>query len=159
MGVIVFACGDPLRGDDGAAHAALAALPPRVRERADLREVAELSVEDLLALGPDDRVVVVDTVIGVEAGTLVRLDLDELPAIAAQVQPHSTHELPLDQVVGMALLLGGRAVGTFLGIGGRDFGIGQPLSEPVWWSLPALSLAIDDEIERMGAAVPSMAAW
>jgi hydrogenase maturation protease len=157
MRVVVFGCGDPVRGDDGAARAALAGLPPSAGRRATLREVTELGVDDLLALEPDTRLIVVDAVVGAEPGSLVRVDLEDLPRLAAQVRPRSTHELPLDQVVGMAQVLGDTVRGTFLGIGGTDFGIGQPLSQPVWSGLPALSLAIADEIEGLGARVPALA--
>lgn len=88
-------------------------LPPRARLAVRLHEVGELSVEDLLALTPGSVAIVVDTVVGIPSGRLVCFDLLDLPLRAAGVQPRSTHQLPLDQVVGMALLLGAGVRGSF----------------------------------------------
>ena len=115
----------------------------------NLTNGADLAVEDLLALSPGSAAIVVDAVVGVEPGRLVSFDLAELPAQASRLRPHSTHQLPLDQVVGMAELLGAVVRGTFVGVGGLDFGYGQPLSEPVRHALPSLRAALTAEIERL----------
>lgn len=146
----LFVCGEPLRGDDAAARTAVLGLPPRARLAVQLREVGELSVEDLLALTPGSAAIVVDTVVGVPAGRLVSFDLSDLPLRAVGIRPRSTHQLPLDQVVGMALLLGAGVRGSFIGVGGVDFGFGRPLSDPVRRALPDLRAALAAEIELFG---------
>lgn len=147
--VVVFACGDSLRGDDGAAHAAVRALPPRSRALAEIHEVGGLAVDQLLAVDAESQVIVVDAVAGVAPGSLVRFDLDALPAEAAHLTPRSTHELPLDQAVGMAQLLGRRVNGTFLGIGGLQYALGSGLSAPVSLGIARLRAALTAEIERL----------
>ena len=151
--VTVFVCGQPLRGDDGAARAAVMELPPQARLAARIREVGELSVEDLLTLAPGSAAIVVDAVSGVEPGRLVSFELTELRTHAPGLAPRSTHQLPLDQVVGLAELLGADVRGTFIGVGGLDFGFGRPLSEPVRHALPSLRAALAAEIERLGGRV------
>ena len=93
--------------------------------------------------------IVVDAVVGIPAGQLVCLDLDALPSEAAHLAPRSTHELPLDQVVGMAKLLGRRLEGTFLGIGGSQYELGSDTSAAVNRGLPGLRAALASEIERL----------
>ena len=148
--VTLFVCGEALRGDDGAASAAVSELPPQARLAVHVREVGALAVEDLLALSPGSAAIVVDAVVGVEPGRLVSFDLADLAAQAPGLRPRSTHQLPLDQVVGMAELLGAVVRGTFVGVGGLDFGYGRPLSEPVRHALPGLRAALTAEIERLG---------
>lgn len=149
-GVTLFVCGQPLRGDDGAARAAAMELPPQARLAARIRDVGELSVEDLLALAPGSAAIIVDAVSGVEPGRLVSFDLTDLGSHAPGLAPRSSHQLPLDQVVGMAELLGAEIRGTFIGVGGMDFGYGRPLSEPVRRALPSMRAALAAEIERLG---------
>lgn len=149
-GVTLFVCGESLRGDDGAARAAVLRLPPQARLAVQLREVGELSVEDLLALAPGSAAIVVDAVVGVQPGRLVSFDLSDLPLRASGLRPRSTHQLPLDQVVGMAVLLGAEVRGSFIGVGGVDFGFGRPLSDPVRRALPGLRAALVAEIELLG---------
>ena len=71
--VEVFICGSPDRGDDGAAmtacEAVVSELPPDVRVRA----VGQLDVDDLLAVPPQARVVIVDVATGIEPGTILEL--------------------------------------------------------------------------------------
>jgi hydrogenase maturation protease len=147
--VVVFACGDSLRGDDGAAREAVRALPPRSRALAEIHEVGGLTVEQLLAVEPERHIIVVDAVVGVAPGSLVRFDLDTLPSQAAHVAPRSTHELPLDHAVGVAQLLGHRVKGTFLGIGGQQYALGSGLSAPVSLGIAGLRAALTAEIERL----------
>jgi hydrogenase maturation protease len=149
--ITIFACGEQLRGDDGAAAIATAVLPPCARGLAEVRRVHALEVEHLLELPPDQRVIVVDAVTGVPAGMLVCLELTELSQNVAVTRPHSSHQFPLDHMIRMAYLLGRPVHGTFLGIGGKDFELGDPLSEPVRHALPALRAAIAEEVERLAA--------
>ncbi len=80
--IIVLACGDELRGDDGVALAAVGALPPEVLARAEVRMVGAVAVEDLVALPAGSRVVIVDAVAGPVPGQLVEFELAALPGRA-----------------------------------------------------------------------------
>jgi len=76
--IIVLACGDELRGDDGVAVAAVGALPPAILARAEVRIVGAVAVEDLVALPVGSRVVIVDAVAGPAPGQLVEFELAAL---------------------------------------------------------------------------------
>jgi hydrogenase maturation protease len=153
--VVVFACGESLRGDDAAAHVAVAALPLAGRAYAEIRRIGQLEPEDLISLPSGTPVIVVDTVTGVEPGRLVEFDLSDIGACAAAVRPRSTHQLPLDQVVGMADVLGHPVTGAFLGVGGDSFEPGEPLSDHVQKALPALRAAIAEEVQQLGSRRPA----
>jgi hydrogenase maturation protease len=154
--VVVFACGEPLRGDDAAASRAVAAIPLRSRLAADIRLVTTLAPEDLTGLEDDAAVLIVDAVSGVEPGTVVDIDLDDLPELVAVVSVRSTHQLALDLVVGLARVLGWDGPGAFIGIGGACFDTGSPLSEVVERAMPAVREAIESRIALWaeGTAVP-----
>jgi len=70
--------------------------------------------------------------------------------------PRSSHELPVDQVLGIAETLrpGGLPDGTFVGIGGRRFGYGRPRSRSVRLNRAAFQAAIAAELSRL-THVPS----
>ncbi len=144
--VVVFACGEPLRGDDASGPASVAALSRAASGLADVRTRRSLAAEDLLELPPDGVVVVVDAVIGPPAGTIVRERLSDLDRVAVSWAPISGHQLPLAQTISLARLLGWRGTGTFLGIGAASFELGEELSEPVAAALPALTAAIEQEV-------------
>jgi hydrogenase maturation protease len=146
--VVVFACGESLRGDDGAAHAAVDAVPQRAIRDVSVRHVAALGPEDLASLSHDATSIIVDAVVGVPPGEIVKLDLVDLP-LAPAVHPTSSHQLPLDMIVGLAKLMGWRPRGVFLGVGGSDFAHGGALSPAVRRIVPALGDAIATEIERI----------
>jgi len=150
--VTVFACGEPLRGDDGLASAALASLPGSIGALVDVRRVAALRPEDLVALPAGQRVVIVDAVVGREPGELTRLDLDALADRALPKPPGSSHQLPLPMVVALAEAIGSRHEGVFLGLGGACFELGAPLSEPVQRGLEPLRAAICEEVQRLAGA-------
>ena len=76
--IIVLACGDELRGDDGVALVVVGALPPEVLARAEVRIVGAVAVEELVALPTGSRVVIVDAVAGLAPGQLVELELAAL---------------------------------------------------------------------------------
>jgi hydrogenase maturation protease len=141
----ILACGDPMRGDDGAAIAALdrldrvpGALPPDVV----IRRVGELEPDDLVAATARGSCIVLDAVVGVEPGALVELPVDALGSADAPA-PASSHALPLDVVVGVAEVLGADlGAATFLGIGGEDFELGHDLSDAVRDHLDAFASRI-----------------
>jgi hydrogenase maturation protease len=149
--VTVFLCGEPLRGDDGVAVLAGRGLPPETREAASVREVRGLSPSDLVELPSGSACIVVDAVRGVPAGRLVMRSLDGLdPAtLPAAV---SSHQVPLPDVLGIAARLGWVADGTFLGVGGERFGLGDNPSEAVVAAAPRLRAAIVLEVARLAVA-------
>lgn len=147
--VVVFACGEPLRGDDGAGPAAVDRLSAETRVVADVRPCRSLSAEDLLALSPEVAVVVVDAVTGPPAGTIVERRLADLERIALSWQPVSGHQLPLATTVLLARALGWTGQGTFVGIGAHSFELGEGLSQPVAAALPALTAAIEHEVSAL----------
>ncbi len=151
--VRVIVCGNEDRGDDGvcavAASELLPALPPGLRSRLDIRRSTELRVEDLVDLSPDATCLIVDAVAGVEPGRVVRLPLRELGERPG-FTPRSSHQLPIHLVVGLAGILRERPVdGTFVGLGGRDFGPGLPLSPVARAAVPALGEAMKRELREL----------
>lgn len=147
--VVVLACGEPMRGDDGSGPAAAIRLSPGIRAAADVRTCRSLAAEDLLGLAADEAVVVVDAVTGPPPGTIVREPLADLDQVALPWAALSGHQLPLATTVALARVLGWQASGTFLGIGGASFGLGEGLSDPVGAALPALIAAIEDEVSAL----------
>jgi hypothetical protein len=113
-----------------------------------------LDVTDLLAIGPGESCVVVDTVVGVEAGRIVTMSLDDLARRPAGVAPRSSHALSVDEALLIAEAVRGTLPrGTFVGIGGKWFGYGERFSRAVKAGLPAFGDAIRRSIEEL-LAVP-----
>jgi hydrogenase maturation protease len=141
--IVVFACGDPLRGDDSVAPLAVRELPPDVLARADVKLVGALEPEYLRDLPAGVRAVIVDAVVGPAPGEIVTMDLAEMSGRAAAVVTLSSHQLPLDKVVAIAQLLRDEPVeGRFVGVGIESVSIGGELSEAVTAALPALRDAV-----------------
>jgi hydrogenase maturation protease len=153
---VLLACGEPERGDDGAALAAVAALPPLVAGRVAIVRCGQLEVDHLLAV-PDGAVcVVVDAAVGVAAGEVVVIPLADLADRAGRGAPRSSHALPPDQVVSLAAALRGRPPdGVFVGIGGRAFGLGAGLSPEVAAGMPAFVERLVDVILRLRGGRPA----
>ena len=156
--VRVLVCGNAERGDDAVAPAAMAALGPtlarEIADRIEVRPVGELRVEDLVDLPPGVRCLVVDAVAGIAPGEVVRLPLDALGA-GPGFTPRSSHQLPIDLVVGLAGVLRDRPVeGTFIGLAGRSFGYGTPISSVVRAALPPFVAAIECELRALAFGAP-----
>ena len=151
-------CGNADRGDDGialtAAATLLPALSPELCSKLQVRRCPELRTEDLLDLPEGMQALIVDAVIGLPPGEIVRVPLAELAA-RSTFTPRSSHQLPIDLVVGLAGVMRKRPVpGMFLGLSGHRFGYGTPLSRATRSALPAFRAAIESELERMvGVAV------
>jgi hydrogenase maturation protease len=160
--VRIIVCGNADRGDDGAALAAIAhllpTLPHEVLAKVEIRRCQELHVEDLVDLPPGVVCLVLDAVAGVEPGQVVRLPLNDLlqrPAFT----PRSSHELPIDLVVGLAEIVRETPVaGTFVGLAGHGFDYGAPLSRVVRAAIPAYGEAIADELGRLAGIDPGVQA-
>jgi hydrogenase maturation protease len=154
--IVVFACGDELRGDDGVAPVAVRALPAAIAAGVDVRVLGAVAVEDLVALPPGTKVVIVDAVVGPPPGQVVELDLAALPAgatdpAAPALVTTSSHQLPLGEVLALATLLRDAPVdGRFVGIGIRSVAFGGELSGPVADALPALTDAVSRAILAIG---------
>jgi hydrogenase maturation protease len=158
--VPVFVCGEPTRGDDAAAFAAVELLPPVTRGHAHVVEAGQLDVLFLLDLPADRPCVVVDAVAGLAPGEVwvrpLAALVDRARALdrsGRAVEPRSSHELPLEQVLALAATLRDRPpAGTFVGIGGVRWDPGAPLSEAVAAALPAFADAIAAAIQAVRTA-------
>jgi hydrogenase maturation protease len=150
--VVVFACGEMERGDDAAALRAVNLLRDAGDERMEVRPIGALEPEHLLELG-DRPCVVADCVAGIAPGDVVVRSLEGLLPGAgppgrssgggAVPVARSTHLLPIGDVLALAeIVRPGLPRGTFVGIGGADFGLGRPLSPDVERALPAFAEAI-----------------
>jgi hydrogenase maturation protease len=149
--IVVFACGDELRGDDGVAPLAVRALPPRVVAGIDVRVLGAVAVEDLVALQPGTRVIIVDAVVGPPPGQVVELGLAELTSNSVTVVATSTHQLPLGEVLALAALLRDVPIeGRFVGVGIGSVAFGRDLSGAVTAALPVLADAVARAILAVG---------
>lgn len=157
--VRLLVCGNADRGDDGAALSAVATmlptLPAALLERIEVRRCGSLRVEDLIEVPAGEVAVIVDAAVGVPPGHVVELAIREIAPADGGPAPRSAHELPIDQVLALAATLrpGGLPIGTFVGLGGRRFGYGRPLSRSVRLAMPGFQKAIADELARL-AHVP-----
>lgn len=148
-------CGNADRGDDGVALAAAATmlpeLPPDLAPKLEVRRSPELRTEDLIDLPEGVRVLIIDAVVGLPPGDIVRMPLGELVAHPA-FTPRSSHQLPIDLVVGLAGVIRRAPIpGVFVGLAGHRFGYGTPLSKSARNALPAFRAAIVDELVRLTA--------
>jgi hydrogenase maturation protease len=151
--VRLIVCGNADRGDDGVALATVATLlptlPTTILSALEVRRCQALAAEDLVDLGPGVACCIVDAVVGVEPGQLVHIPLEELTERPA-FTPRSSHQLPIDLVIGLASILRGEPVtGSFVGVAGHGFGYGTPLTKVVRAAMPAFRDAIATELERL----------
>lgn len=155
--VRLLVCGNADRGDDGAAVAAVAHFLPRledaIRHRIEVRRCAQLDASDLIDVPDGEACIVMDTVVGVDAGTIVTMPLEALANDGHGVSPRSSHALPIDQVLGIAAAVrGALPSGVFVGIGGRRFGFGARRSRAVTQSMRAFECATEGEVRRLASA-------
>jgi len=134
--VWLLACGNSDRRDDGAALLATRGL--------SASQCGQLDIDDLLGAPAGVPIVICDAATGVAPGFVVTKTFDELLANPRGPSPHSSHALPIDQVIGVARALSGKPIdGVFVGIGGADFGFGCGLSPAVEAALPQFRAAIE----------------
>jgi hydrogenase maturation protease len=155
--VRLLVCGNADRGDDGAALAAVAHFLPRledaIRHRLEVRRCAELDATDLANVPDHQTCIVVDTVVGVDAGTVVTMPLSELAESSHGIAARSSRALPISQVLSLAAGIRGRLPdGTFIGIGGRRFGFGGRRSRAVTSGMRAFERATEGEVRRLASA-------
>jgi hydrogenase maturation protease len=153
--VRLLVCGNADRGDDGAALSAIAtllpSLPSAMLERLEVRRCGHLRVEDLTDVPAGEVTVVVDAAMGIPPGHVVTVPIGQILCEDGSPTPRSSHELPIDQVLNLAQVLrpGGLPDGVFVGIGGRRFGYGRPLSRSVRLNMAAFQSAIAAELARL----------
>lgn len=156
----ILVCGTGDRGDDGAALAAIAHvlpdLPEHLRSRVEVRRCPQLDVSDLTDVRDSERCLVVDTVVGVEPGSVVTMTLTELAGRSDGLAPRSSHALSMEDTLLIAeVVCGSMPKGAFVGIGGKWFGFGERFSRVVKGELPAFAAAIRSAIEELlGEAAP-----
>jgi hydrogenase maturation protease len=149
--VRVLLCGEPLRGDDGAAIRAGGLLPVEVKALAEVLPLVQLTVEALLDIPNDMSVVIADAAVGVPPGRTVVLPL-ELVAQPGGAAPASSHSMPPPQVLALAgEMRGSLPRGVFVGVGGADFGFGERLS-------PAVEEGMGAFVEALVTAIRTLAA-
>jgi hydrogenase maturation protease len=151
-------CGNVDRRDDGAAIWAVAAYLDEFGDdcRVEVRRCGQLDIEDLLDAAGQP-LVIVDAAIGASPGTVVTIPLDSLLEQTSCPTPHSSHALPIGQVLGVARELANAPIdGVFVGVGGVDFGFGRSLSTEVRATLRDFSAAIASAInDQVGQPVYS----
>lgn len=155
----ILVCGSADRGDDGAALNAVAHVLPRLdqrlRQQLEIRRCVQLDAADLIAITDGEACLVLDTVVGVEPGEVVELELDDL-ADRGSVSPRSSHALPIDQTLGIARVCRGALPrGRFVGIGGKWFGFGQTRSRALRAGMAGFERAIESAIVALAAPVPA----
>jgi hydrogenase maturation protease len=153
--VRLLVCGNADRGDDGAALSAVATLLPKLSPALlamlEVRRCGELRVADLCDVRSGEIAIVVDAAIGVPPGHVVTVPIEQILADPDSPAPRSSHEQPIDEVLGLARLerAGGLPEGSFVGIGGRRFGYGRPLSRSVRLNMTSFQAAILAELCRV----------
>jgi hydrogenase maturation protease len=147
----VLVLGDAMRGDDGAALLAAEHLERRTTLH-NIRRVGMLGPEDLVEALANGPCLVLDAVRGIEPGEVVELPLERV-ASAGGPQPASSHALPAGTIIGLAEALGARLqAGTFLGIGGERFELGDAISPAVRRGLAGYERAIARRLGTIGGA-------
>jgi hydrogenase maturation protease len=112
--------------------------------------VGALEPELLISLPAGARVVIVDAVVGPQAGSIVELDLATLRSRAVRLTTTSTHQLPLDGVVALADALRDHPLdGVFVGVGIGSVVIGSGPGPMVMAALPALRDAVARAVETL----------
>lgn len=155
----IVVCGNADGGDDGVALSAAATLLPTLSARMgatlEVRRRPELRVEDLVDLRSDERCLIIDAVSGIDPGEIVVVPLQDLRA-RPEFSPRSTHELPIELVLALAGIIREQTIeGAFVGLGGRRFGYGTPISRAVRAAMPAFRDAIADQLTRLTGAGPT----
>jgi Ni,Fe-hydrogenase maturation factor len=152
-------CGSADRGDDGAAVIAVARLLPsledRLRQRLEVRRCEHVGAADVIQIPAGEACLIVDTVTGIEPGTVVRMTLRELATGTGGIVSRSSQPGPIDEVLrSVRRVLGRLPNGAYVAIGGHWFGSGGLRSRAVTFGLPQLEAAIRDAIvDVVGAHV------
>lgn len=157
----VLVCGSADRGDDGAALCAVAHVLPRLetvlRQRVEVRRCPQLDAADLIDVADNEACLILDTVVGVEPGSVARIPLDELTRME-DVAPRSSHALPISQVLGITEAIRGQLPrGLLVGIGGKWFGFGETRSRALRDGMQAFELAVEQAIQELSQPIAAEA--
>jgi hydrogenase maturation protease len=148
----VIVLGDAMRGDDGAALLAAKHLETAAILDCRIWRVGQLGPDDLVAALTEGPCLVLDAVRGIPPGEVVERPLAGV-ADAGGPQPASSHALPPGVIVRLAGALGAPLdAGTFIGIGGERFGLGDAISPAVRRGLAGYERAIARRVEAIGGA-------
>ena len=149
-------CGNIDRCDDGAAIWAVGHLLPGTAldelPGVSVMRCDQLNVENLIDWSTGAPILIVDTAVGIRPGAVVTLTFDELLERPKNGAPHSSHALPIDQVIGISRQLSDSPVdGLFVGIGAANVGFGQALSRPVREQMGEFVVAIHKALMRLAS--------
>ncbi len=151
----VIGIGQSLRGDDAAGIEAVRAwisANPGIASRTDVRvEMLEVPGLGLLDLLEDvDAAVIVDAVQAAEApGTLLRLTVDGLDAFDSSAK--FAHGWGAAETLRIGRRLDPRIATMDLrviGIAGKEYAVGSPMTPEVWEALPRASIEIQNQVEQ-----------
>lgn len=157
--VAVFPCGNPDRGDDGAALAIGSDEALAGHAGVELYQPGDLGVEVLVDLPAETRVLIIDAVIGPAPGAIVTARLDDLGSLGRTASATSTHVIPLDRLLGLvAIMRGAPLEGLVVGIGAAQAWPGSGLSAPVAAALPDLAAAVRSAVEQLVSTHPPASA-
>jgi hydrogenase maturation protease len=129
-GLLVLACGNPLRGDDGAAWRIAQALEESIHDlSADIRTLQQLTPELAEPISKAQTVLFVDIAAGVDSG---RVSLESVEA-AASAPPNLTHVFNPPALLAFSQMLYGKTPGRalLLTVGGNSFDFSDELSAAV----------------------------
>ena len=148
--VRIVICGNADGGDDGVALSAAAtvlpSLPSQVGSCLEVRRRQQLRVDDLIDLRRDERCLIIDAVSGITPGDVVIMSLEELATTHLFV-PRSSHELPIELVLGLTAIIREQSIdGTFVGLGGHRWGYGTPISRCARTGMSAFRAAIVEQL-------------
>ena len=141
--VDVIACGRHGRRDEAAPLEIAAAIERRLPARARLLRVAQVGVDDLLAVRVGGSLVVIDTMAGLRPGQFVVGRLADLGITTSGPMPRGARSLTMPGLLGLVDMIRGRPLPAVLvGIGGLRFGPGPDLTPRVARGLPAIVEAV-----------------
>ena len=107
-------------------------------------------MSDLVSVTAGEACLVVDTVGGIEPGSLIRVTLGDLANPSDGLTLRSARALSVEDTFLIAeAVCGAMPRGLFVGIGGRWFGYGERFSRVVKAELPAFGEAIRAAIEEL----------
>ena len=150
IGVEIFACGSPDRGDDAVGLVVAEALERSLPAGARIRVVGQLEVDHLLDVPPGGAVIVVDAATGVRGGHIVELPLTGMIGREDRLRPRSSHALEFREVIGVADMIRGRPLeGRIIAVGGVRFSLGAGLSPSVARAVPRMVDAVRDAVARL----------
>lgn len=161
-GVHVMVCGNIDRADDGAGIRAVGLLLARLSGRRGrhigIQRCGQLDIQHMLDVPVGTPIVIVDAAIGIPPGRVVTVALDDLIDHPDGPSPHSSHALPINQVLGVANALAASPLrGVFVGVGALDFSFADRLSPPVARAMPRFVDAIAAAVDQFAPlrAVPA----